>query len=43
MVNAMVEYLLKLAVFGATAFGGILLGIHLRKRKDKKEELKGNE
>ena len=35
---AIIETLFKVIVIGAVAFGGILLGRYLRKKKDEKDE-----
>lgn len=35
---SLIQTLFKLLVIGATAFGGIMLGKYLRKKKDEKGE-----
>ena len=35
---ALIEALFKMIVIGAFAFGGIMLGKYLRKKKDEKDE-----
>ncbi len=35
---AIIETLFKVIIIGAVAFGGILLGRYLRKKKDEKDE-----
>ena len=34
----LIQTIFKMVIIGATAFGGILLGRYLRKKKDEKDE-----
>ncbi len=43
LLEAFVNYLIRLVVFGAVAAGGIAIGIRLRKSKNAKEQYKENE
>lgn len=42
LVKGIIEYLIKLIIFGAVAVGGVFAGMKMRKRKDSKEA-KGNQ
>lgn len=37
-IASLIQTLFKMIVIGAVAFGGILLGKYLRKKKDEKDE-----
>ena len=37
-LSVLIETLIKMIIIGAFAFGGILLGRYLRKKKDEKDE-----
>ena len=43
LVEAIAGYMIKLIIFGAVAVGGIFAGIKIRKAKDRKDEMKGNQ
>ena len=36
-LTALIEALIKMVIIGAVAYGGIMLGRYLRKKKDEKE------
>lgn len=37
-LTALIEAIIKIVIIGAFAFGGIMLGKYLRKKKDEKDE-----
>lgn len=37
-LTALIEVIIKMVIIGAVAFGGIMLGRYLRKKKDEKDE-----
>lgn len=37
-LGAIIETIMKMVIIGAFAFGGIMLGKYLRKKKDEKDE-----
>lgn len=37
-LTALMEALIKMIIIGAVAYGGIMLGRYLRKKKDEKDE-----
>ena len=37
-LTALIEALIKMIIIGAVAYGGIMLGRYLRKKKDEKDE-----
>lgn len=37
-LTALIETLIKMIIIGAVAYGGIVLGRYLRKKKDEKDE-----
>lgn len=37
-LGAIIETIIKMVIIGAFAFGGIMLGKYLRKKKDEKDE-----
>ncbi len=37
-LGAIIETIIKMIIIGAFAFGGIMLGKYLRKKKDEKDE-----
>lgn len=37
-LTTLIETLIKMLIIGAAAFGGIMLGKYLRKKKDEKDE-----
>ena len=43
LLSATIEFVIKLVIFAAVAFGGLMVGIRMRKRKEEKEVQKGNE
>ncbi len=42
LVGAILQYVVKLVIFAAVAFAGVMAGIHLRKAKHRKDDMKGN-
>ena len=37
-LTALIEAIIKMIIIGAVAYGGIMLGRYLRKKKDEKDE-----
>ena len=37
-LTALIEAIIKMVIIGAVAYGGIMLGRYLRKKKDEKDE-----
>ena len=37
-LGAIIETIIKMIIIGAFAFGGVMLGKYLRKKKDEKDE-----